>query len=46
MPNLKIAHMLPKLPIIQGGMAVRVSTGKLAAAVSNAGGSVQLLGQD
>lgn len=38
LPTLKIAHMLPKLPIIQGGMAVRVSTGKLAAAVANAGG--------
>lgn len=37
-PRLKIAHMTPKLPIIQGGMAYRVSTGKLAAAVSNAGG--------
>jgi NAD(P)H-dependent flavin oxidoreductase YrpB (nitropropane dioxygenase family) len=30
--------MMPKLPIIQGGMAVRVSTGKLAAAVAQAGG--------
>ncbi|MGI6037275.1 MAG: NAD(P)H-dependent flavin oxidoreductase [Limnochordia bacterium] len=30
--------MKPKLPIIQGGMAVAVSTGKLAAAVANAGG--------
>lgn len=36
--KLIIAHMLPKLPIIQGGMAFRVSTGKLAAAVANAGG--------
>lgn len=35
---LKIAHMEPRLPIIQGGMAVRVSTAKLAAAVSNNGG--------
>ena len=35
---LKIAHMEPRLPIIQGGMAVRVSTGKLAAAVAKAGG--------
>lgn len=35
---LRIAHMTPQLPIIQGGMAVRVSTGKLAAAVANAGG--------
>ncbi len=37
-PQLKIAHMQPRLPIIQGGMAVKVSTGKLAAAVANAGG--------
>lgn len=37
-PRLQIAHMTPKLPIIQGGMAVRVSTGKLAAAVAQAGG--------
>lgn len=36
--KLKIGHMLPKLPVIQGGMAVRVSTGKLAAAVAKAGG--------
>ncbi|OEH87049.1 2-nitropropane dioxygenase [Desulfuribacillus stibiiarsenatis] len=37
-PQLKVAHMMPKLPIIQGGMAVRVSTAKLAAAVANNGG--------
>ena len=37
-PQLKIAHMHPRLPIIQGGMAYSVSTGKLAAAVANAGG--------
>ncbi|MGE5577925.1 MAG: NAD(P)H-dependent flavin oxidoreductase [Syntrophothermus sp.] len=37
-PQLTIAHMKPKLPIIQGGMAVRVSTARLAAAVANAGG--------
>ncbi|HOJ77553.1 MAG TPA: nitronate monooxygenase [Bacillota bacterium] len=30
--------MLPQIPIIQGGMAVKVSTGKLAAAVAQAGG--------
>ncbi len=38
LPKLKIAHMLPRLPVIQGGMAVKVSTGRLAAAVANAGG--------
>lgn len=37
-PKLTIAHMTPRLPVIQGGMAVRVSTGKLAAAVAQAGG--------
>jgi len=38
LPRLKIAEMLPQIPIIQGGMAVKVSTGKLAAAVAQAGG--------
>ena len=38
LPKLKIAHMMPELPIMQGGMAVRVSTAPLAAAVSNHGG--------
>lgn len=37
-PQLEIAHMRPRLPIIQGGMALRVATAKLAAAVANAGG--------
>ena len=37
-PKLKIGHLVPKYPIIQGGMALRVSTAPLAAAVSNAGG--------
>lgn len=38
LPQLKIAHLLPKYPIVQGGMAVRVSTAPLAAAVAEAGG--------
>ncbi len=38
LPQLKIAHMTPKIPVIQGGMAFKVSTGKLAAAVAAAGG--------
>jgi NAD(P)H-dependent flavin oxidoreductase YrpB (nitropropane dioxygenase family) len=38
LPQLKIGNLLPKLPIIQGGMAVRVSTASLASAVANAGG--------
>lgn len=35
--NLKIGNLLIPLPIIQGGMGVRVSTSALAAAVSNEG---------
>ncbi|SER78721.1 NAD(P)H-dependent flavin oxidoreductase [Salisediminibacterium halotolerans] len=38
MPELKIAHMKPKWPIIQGGMGVGISLSNLASAVSNAGG--------
>ena len=38
LPELKIGHLIPRYPIIQGGMAVRVSTSSLAAAVANAGG--------
>jgi len=38
LPQLKIGRLLPKYPIIQGGMAVRVSLAPLAAAVANAGG--------
>lgn len=37
-PSLKIGNLVPKLPVIQGGMAVRVSMAKLAAAVANEGG--------
>lgn len=37
-PELRIGHLLPKYPIIQGGMAVRLSTSRLAAAVADAGG--------
>lgn len=38
LPHLKIGHLLPRYPIVQGGMAVRVSTAPLAAAVAEAGG--------
>ncbi len=38
LPNLKIGNLKPKLPIIQGGMAVRISLAPLAAAVANEGG--------
>lgn len=37
-PQMQIAHMKPKVPIIQGGMGVRISLSGLAAAVANAGG--------
>ena len=39
LPELKLAPQLPAIkPIIQGGMAIKVSTAKLAAAVANCGG--------
>lgn len=38
LPELKIGNFKAKLPIIQGGMAVRISTSRLAAAVANEGG--------
>jgi nitronate monooxygenase len=38
LPELKIGNLKAKLPIIQGGMAVRISTAPLAAAVANEGG--------
>jgi nitronate monooxygenase len=37
-PQLKIGHMMPKVPIIQGGMGVGISLSRLASAVANAGG--------
>ncbi|MGG3562440.1 nitronate monooxygenase [Neobacillus rhizosphaerae] len=37
-PQLKIGHMMPSVPIIQGGMGVGISLSKLASAVANAGG--------
>ena len=36
LPSLKIGKFEVPIPIIQGGMSVRLSTPKLAAAVSNA----------
>ncbi len=38
MPTLTIGKKTARLPIIQGGMAVRISMAPLAAAVANAGG--------
>src|SRR5690554_7505487 len=37
-PKLKIGNLNPKYPIIQGGMAVKVSTAGLASAVAEQGG--------
>lgn len=38
MPSLKIGDVTARLPVIQGGMAVRISMAPLATAVANAGG--------
>ena len=38
LPELKIGDLTAKFPIIQGGMAIRVSMAELAAAVANEGG--------
>ncbi|MBF0543421.1 MAG: nitronate monooxygenase [Candidatus Riflebacteria bacterium] len=38
LPRLVIGNVRPRFPIIQGGMAVKVSTGKLAGAVAREGG--------
>ncbi len=38
LPELRIGNLTPEIPIIQGGMAVRVSTAPLAAAVAEEGG--------
>ncbi|GAM16550.1 NAD(P)H-dependent flavin oxidoreductase [Mesobacillus selenatarsenatis] len=38
LPKLKIAHMVPRVPIMQGGMGVGISLSGLASAVANAGG--------
>lgn len=38
LPELRIGKLVAKVPIIQGGMAIRLSTARLAAAVANEGG--------
>lgn len=38
LPELKIGHLVAKLPILQGGMSIKVSTAPLAAAVAINGG--------
>lgn len=43
LPQLKIDGLTAQLPIIQGGMAVRISTGKLAGAVA-ATGAIGVIG--
>ncbi|MGI1658916.1 MAG: NAD(P)H-dependent flavin oxidoreductase [Desulfitobacterium sp.] len=37
-PELRLAHHVAKIPVIQGGMAVRISMAPLAAAVAEEGG--------
>jgi len=37
-PELRIAHLVAKIPVIQGGMAVKISMAPLAAAVAEEGG--------
>ncbi len=38
LPSLKIADFTARIPLIQGGMSIRVSTASLASAVANCGG--------
>ncbi len=38
LPRLTIGKLQPRFPLIQGGMAIKVSTGKLAGAVAREGG--------
>lgn len=38
LPELRIGHLVAKVPIIQGGMAIRISTARLAGAVAAEGG--------
>ena len=38
LPELRIGKLVAKVPIIQGGMAISLSTARLAAAVANEGG--------
>lgn len=38
LPELRIGNFVAKVPIMQGGMAIRLSTSRLAAAVANEGG--------
>lgn len=43
LPELRIGDLIARIPIIQGGMSIRISTGKLAGAVA-ATGAVGVIG--
>lgn len=38
LPSLKIAHLTAPIPLVQGGMSIRISTSALAAPVASCGG--------
>ena len=38
LPEVRIGNKIAAIPIIQGGMAIRITTARLAAAVANEGG--------
>ena len=38
LPELRIGAKIAKVPVVQGGMAIRLSTARLASAVANQGG--------
>ncbi|MDR3589659.1 MAG: nitronate monooxygenase [Negativicutes bacterium] len=38
LPELRIGHLVARMPIIQGGMAIRISTARLAGTVAAQGG--------
>ena len=40
LPELRIGNLVAKVPIIQGGMAIRLSTARLAAAGCTIEGSI------
>ena len=40
-PKLKIGNITAEIPVVQGGMGVRVSLSSLASAVANQGGIAQ-----
>jgi nitronate monooxygenase len=46
LPKLRIGHLEPRYPLIQGGMGVKLSTAPLAAAVANLGGIGMLSGAE